>query len=273
MKQKMINGKYRVCDCEHFGDIERSANFLRGLNCVISETFWDRRDCGDAWIEFTVPECHFLKVYHSTLGSCEFNVDVNDYIKIDWKTDKLVSRDKFNELEKNMRCDVSEGFEKRLPLLLWFEESKHTPDEVIEKVLSLLGNGIQIIAAYVSITDGTTYYRVLLTSPIENVTKDKMESIGDYCLGCRGWLKSNRIYGECKCVHILMEYDYDLLKACITSLLNKNGLVYGGKYIKDKTYPYDEIVENGILKDSIFDSDIYEFRYIRPSKIHSVNIN
>lgn len=38
MKQKMINGKYRVCDCEHFGDIERSANFLRGLNCVITPT-------------------------------------------------------------------------------------------------------------------------------------------------------------------------------------------------------------------------------------------
>ena len=65
---KNITGKYHVADCEHCGDMDCARSMIAGLGCIITDSYWDGRDCGEAWVEFSFPECRFVAIYNK-LGS------------------------------------------------------------------------------------------------------------------------------------------------------------------------------------------------------------
>ena len=60
---KKITGRYRVADCEHWGDMENAKNWISSLGCIITDSHWDGRDCGEAWIEFWFYDNRFVSLY------------------------------------------------------------------------------------------------------------------------------------------------------------------------------------------------------------------
>lgn len=57
--KKPVIFRYYVTDCEHLGDISyyerKCRKYVETLGGKITETYWDGEDCGEAWIECTIP--------------------------------------------------------------------------------------------------------------------------------------------------------------------------------------------------------------------------
>ncbi len=45
-----------VPDCEHEGDIEDTMREVEDAGGVVFDTYWDGQDCGEAYVEFTIPD-------------------------------------------------------------------------------------------------------------------------------------------------------------------------------------------------------------------------
>lgn len=56
---KKVHFQYDVVDCEHNGDvlsaIHRVENFINPYKGEVVDSYWDGRDCGEAWVECVVP--------------------------------------------------------------------------------------------------------------------------------------------------------------------------------------------------------------------------
>lgn len=56
---KRVYFRYDVADCEHYGDMmaasHRVENFIKPHGGILSDSYWDGHDCGEAWIECSVP--------------------------------------------------------------------------------------------------------------------------------------------------------------------------------------------------------------------------
>jgi hypothetical protein len=84
--------------------------------------------------------------------------------------------------------------------------------------------------------------------------------IGDYCLGGKGWLKSNNIYGECSCVHKYINTGclrgYEYLRRVVNCI--KSGLPMEYRNQDSYYHPKDIIVsvEGYMLEDGSFKSVI-----------------
>ena len=47
--------RYFVADCEHDGDLRNAAAEVETAGGVVTDVFWDGCDCGEAYVEFTIP--------------------------------------------------------------------------------------------------------------------------------------------------------------------------------------------------------------------------
>lgn len=255
---KNITGKYHVADCEHNGDMESAKSFIRSLGCIISDSYWDGRDCGEAWVEFSFPENRFVAIYNKLLGySVYYNADINDYIN---EPDSLpYKRIKGNELlawKNKMAEDCESGFEERLPLWLFFEINgycQYTPAEIISKVLSFFEEPVEVLGYDIHIVDGNKFCDVLLKSSYRNLSCKTMQyGIGDYCLGDRGFLDSIHVYGECRCVHKWINTsrlrDYEYLHRVINCM--KSGLPIEYRNQDNYYHPIDIILSSDKYMDS-----------------------
>lgn len=238
---KIIKGHYRVADCEHYGDISSSESYLRSLGCTIVSSHWDGRDCGEAYIEFTFSDNCFKEIYDKLSGSASFSADINDYLSFGKVGEyRKMTKKELYELKDKMATDYSAGYLERLPLLLFFEIKEwqqYSPEEIISKCLSFLSSApVSVLGYNVHVVDGNTFCDVLMETSYQNLTSKQMEyGIGDYCLGNRGWLKSQRIYGECRCVHKFINthvmWGYEYIQRVISRILAKGVLSYrGGSY-------------------------------------------
>ena len=58
-KEKKVHFQYDVTDCENNGDvlsaIHRVENFVKPLGGTVVDAYWNGKDCGEAWIECTIP--------------------------------------------------------------------------------------------------------------------------------------------------------------------------------------------------------------------------
>ena len=216
-----IIGKYFVCDCEHSGDMESAKSFIRNLGCQIVDDYWDGRDCGEAWIEFSFYDNIFVKVYEKLSGSSvSYSADINKYMKSGIVLPyPLINGKELIEMKNRMADDCSKGFEERLPLWLFFQineyRNQYSPSEIISKVLSYFEEPVEVLGYNIHIVDGNKFCDVLLKSSYRNLSCKTMQyGIGDYCLGDRGFLDSIHVYGECRCVHNcinenkLCDYEY-----------------------------------------------------------------
>lgn len=57
--EKPVKFRYNVVDCEHFGDMhsaeDKVTRYIAPFGGKVTETYWDGRDCGEAYIECDVP--------------------------------------------------------------------------------------------------------------------------------------------------------------------------------------------------------------------------
>lgn len=253
---KNITGRYRVADCEHSGDMESAKSFIRSLGCIITDSYWDGCDCGEAWVEFSFPECRFIAIYDKLGSFASYSADINDYVKLDGITGySRISYDKLYELRDKMSGDYSIGFEERLPLWLFFKVDSYHGEisDIISKVLSFFIEPVEVLGYNLKIVDGSEYCDVLIKASYRNLTSGIMEyGIGDYCLGNRGWLDSVGIYGECRCVHktfnnFTME-GYELLHRVIECM--KKGLPLEYRNQDSYYHPRDMVVNSDLYLSS-----------------------
>lgn len=146
-----IIGKYFVCDCEHSGDMESAKSFIRNLGCQIVDDYWDGRDCGEAWIEFSFYDNIFVKVYEKLSGSSvSYSADINKYMKSGITLPyPLINGKELIEMKNRMADDCSKGFEERLPLWLFFQineyRNQYSAGEIVEKVLSYFEEPVEVL--------------------------------------------------------------------------------------------------------------------------------
>ena len=83
---KDILGTYYIADCEHRGDIERAKSYINSIGGKVLSSHWDGYDCGEAYLEISLPIDVFKKVYKDC--SFQMDADINDYIKSENIDDK-----------------------------------------------------------------------------------------------------------------------------------------------------------------------------------------
>lgn len=262
MKNNMINGVYKIVDCEHKGDIDYAKKYLLHLGCGVNDIFWDGRDCGAATIDFTISSKLFPKVYPILCNNTTFDVDINDYIVVDFMSDYLIPyKDLINKLNY-YKTYVGTNFEKNIPVLLFFnlENTSLSPNYVVNTIMNMIGKGTKIVNVSSQINQGDTYYHVLFLTDYHNICNKNLKKIGDYSLSLRnGWLKNNNIYGECSCRHELYinqscweDKDISFLNT-IERIKKHKDLIYCNKWGFKKVLKFDEAVKNNKLLVSVND--------------------
>lgn len=261
-KVKVINGQYNVCDCEHYGDIERCVSYLSSIKGIkVTGQYWDKKDCGEAYVSFQINSDNFVSVYKKLCGDIvSFDTDINDYLKVcdselSLSSLKYMSHSEFYKKYHRMENDITEGFEKRIPICLFFGDKcgydKFNVVEFIKEVISRIGEGTEIICYNTDIVDGSNYYNFLITTDISNMISERFKSIGDYCLGNKDFsmIKRNGLYGECRCIHVLFGSYYDEFRNNVQKVINKENMVYKNYYRPDKELTFDEYYnkENGTI--------------------------
>ena len=272
--EKFVKGIYRVADCEHFGDVYSDAQYLRSLGCVVEETYWDRKDCGEAYVKFKVREYRFPYVYKIIHSSASFDADINDYIKPDFFMDNFIklSKDEFSSLLKNVTNDFGDGFEKRIPILLFFDKKENMDSESIIKEILSNFKTYKPLGYNVKIVDGTTYIDLLFTVDYMELQNDIFKKIGDSCLSSlkNSIIKNHGLYGECKPYHEafnMCHWDYELTRRLIDKILKKESITYSCRRLANPTrfveIPYSDYMTDGKLRDSVTDRNGYEYEFYR----------
>lgn len=264
---KTIKGMYMVCDCEHWGDVERDERYLRNNGCTVVSHYWDGHDCGEAYIEFTCKEQDFPALYKRFGMSASFKANINDYVKGEGLQGyKRMPCKELFAMKKQMDNDLSAGFENRLALHLWFEVRNYrdyTTEQIVERCLSYLKD-VEVIGYDTKIVDGNEFIDILLRSSYENLTNERIKAVGDYCLGDGGFLGMNHIYGACECNHVFLNrskmWYYGLLQDIVKRIHNREDLEYrGGSYYHpvDKTMTAaDYMAADGTLRAEIIEGSI-----------------
>ena len=242
-KDITIHGIYHIPDCENRGDIHRAIAMLLDTHPKIRivNHYWDKHDCGEAYVAFAFPSQYFVEIYNKV--DADYNADINNYISIEKENSNIFANAKickpkeFSYLCNKHKCLFDA---QNITLTLFFQESKKLSNEaIVKKAIYVLGLGTKIVAYEKSMTDGYRYVTVLLQTPIVNVSFEKLHSFGDYCLGRHGWLKENNIYGEIRVNSILKDYcKYNDFVGLIQKIANKEPLLY-----TNKAYYYPKVIE------------------------------
>lgn len=248
--EKEVFGRYYVADCEHRGDINRAISYVKNLGGDVIDWYWDGQDCGESYLEISLPIEVYKKVYKNT--SFSMDADINDFIEPKWIGVNSVSNSEFDKLYAEMKKgDVSQGFEQRMPLYLYFDvKGKNVdPSRVIDDIVDILGEGTDIVATNSKISSNTIFYRALLTTNVKNITKEKMKKkIGDFALGNEhsSYLRRNNFYGDCQCIHPIASFshgNYELLEMIVERVKGKKPLHYSNYYTTIEV-PYEKYVED-----------------------------
>lgn len=274
--EKFIKGTYYVTDCEHFNDVYSDAKYLRSLGCVVEDTCWDRKDCGEAYIKFRVSESRFPYIYKIIHSSASFDADINDYIKNDFFMDNFIklSKNEFSSLLKNVTNDFGYGFEKRIPILLFFDKKENVDSESLIKEILSNFKTYKPLGYNVKIVDGTTYIDLLFTVDYMELQNDTFKKIGDSCLSSlkSSIIKNHGLYGQCKPHHEtfnMCNWDYELTRRLIDKVLKRENIIYSCRRLANPIrfieIPYDDYMTDGKLKDSVTDWNGNEYEFYRSS--------
>lgn len=260
---KMITATYYIHDCENYGDIQRAECWLTSINNSISilDRYWDRHDCGIAYIKFKFPSELFVKIYQRV--DADYDEDINDYIvhKSLIRHAHVLSKDDFHNLQKT----YNETFtDKKITLLLFFEQNNSISDEtIIQKAITAIGvRNTTIEGICYQLVDRRKYVNVLFNTDYENIDINNIQEFGNYCLGRKGWLHDNHIYGEL-IVNTLFGRNY---QKYWEKIRNKEALPYsdGSYYSSIINIPYDEYMDaNNKIKVNILHNGKEIYPYIK----------
>lgn len=259
---KMIKGRKYITDCENYGDIEREENWLRNINGIrILNRYWDRRDCGTAYIEFEFPCELFVCIYERV--DADFDEDINNYLvvhKNNVKSYPILSIDEYNKLHDNFCKSFTND---KITVSLFFEQNEKFSDEaIIDKAILAIGKmGTTIEGVMYKVVDRCKYVHVLFNTNYQGINKKRLSSFGDYCLSGKGWLHDNHIYGELK-VNTIFHKNYEKYWDAIK---NKKPLLYSdGSYYSPKIeIPYNEYMDGNIIRTEIMHNNKKLYIYIK----------
>jgi hypothetical protein len=264
----IIKGRYFVSDIEHNGDLNRAKSYVSSLGCVVTNTYWDGVENGIAYVDFTFTDHQFARIYKELIGSeVRFSKDINDYL--DFGDETLVSSKELSRLVSSLENDFHEGFEKKIPLELFFETRGIDKDKFLHDVMLTLGDTASIVAKSVQVVDGHQSMDVLITMDYKEITYQKLEEIGQYCLGNHdgSLIKEYDTYGEIRVKSVLgrrvsfnSQEEVEQFKWRVYSVMNKLNLTYKttNLYLRDnsdkyKEYTYEQYMDNFKLRDWIED--------------------
>lgn len=260
---KIINGIYKIYDCEHEGDIEREKNFLLShfsSKITIKKVFWDKKDCGEAYIEFSFQDKYFIEIYNNI--QAEYDTDINNYLdfsKYSYNNIPIISRVDFLKKRYNFRYLFDS---KYITFHLFFSINKNTEiKNVINEAINSLGKKTTIEAYSVNQLDTKTFIDVLFKTSIKTINFKKVYEFGDFCLGGNNesYLRKNHIYGSLTLNSILKGgLSYDKFKELYNKIYNKEPILYTNKdyYCKKiievnyNDYMINNIIQERISKDN-----------------------
>lgn len=237
-----IKGRYNIPDCEHWGDVQNSIDFIRELGCEVIEHFWDGHDCGDAWVDFYCTPSFILKAYKRT--SFSFDCDITKYVNFREEAIKalknrytIIDAEEYENVRNELISNVGEGFIRQIPVELIFKMSSYgecnTPLTRISWFTYHIGNKVKINS--IKIEDDT--YSVLLTCDFDDV------------IGVVDFIKSQ--YWSCK---------EDLVSVKPIHNIYKFGNVLDdiNKYITFKNLVYNIAYEDNKLRFVNADGEVIE---------------
>lgn len=260
---KYIIGYYPICDCEHYGDISSEKSWLlnQNPNIKILKEYWDGQDCGEAYIKFSFPENQFLDIYKKV--DARYSEDINKYIDFSSygiKNIPILSKQDFSK-----KCNEYYSYfdNEYITLRLFFQlTNKFSIEEVINKAIEAIGKDCIIEAYSVNKSDNDTYINVLFKTKLKNIIYQKIHDFGDFCIGRRGWLHDNHIYGELS-INSVLKYGitYDNFDNLIHKISNKEKIIFQTKTYynrKEIEVDYETYMKNNIIIDKIEkDNNIY----------------
>ena len=233
----LITGKYKITDCENRGDVSSAVSRLEKLGCTDCVPFWDGNDCGEAYVKFMVSEDKFLNVYERICRSCEFDANINDYIRFNNRTNyKFVGVKTLKSLWKAQSNNISDGFQNKQLFVLYFESDNNKED--LTKLLEALFNEwnvhSEVICYSCNLEEGDWCYRVLL-----NVSCI-VDSIPSLKLATSMFFKKIGLRATLHVTHDLSHYNNEVYKQRVESVVNKAELEYHNTRYEKKRYPYSE---------------------------------
>lgn len=170
-----IKGRYNIPDCEHWGDVQNSIDFIKELGCEVIEHYWNRQDCGEAWIEFYCWPEFVKRAYKSS--SFSFECDIKKYINLREqainefkKRYTIIDSEEYENVRNELISNVGDGFMYQIPIELIFKMGNYgvynTPSTRIETFMCHIGNKVKINS--IKIENDT--YSVLLTCHFDDVS-------------------------------------------------------------------------------------------------------
>lgn len=170
-----IKGRYKIADCEHWGDVQNSIDFIKELGGEVIEHYWNRQDCGEAWIEFYCNPEFVKRAYKSS--SFSFECDIKKYINLREesinefkKRYTIINSEEYEKNRNQLISNVGDGFMYQIPIELIFKMGNYgvynTPSTKIESFMCHIGNKVKVNS--IKIEDDT--YSVLLTCHFDDVS-------------------------------------------------------------------------------------------------------
>ena len=276
-QEKTIIGRFHIPDCEHRGDIEWGRNVVTrklGGKVMITREYWDGRDCGTAYIEFCFPLSKLQAVDKEIAQDTSFsyvNINIKDYLQMGGSESLCGCNNKLSAKELRAlckNCDYSQGFEKKIAVKLFFQHGHISPEDVTEKALEALGKSARILGYSCIRVDGNLFTEVVFNINVNDIDGDKFKEFGDYCLGHRGWLSKNHIYGELSIKHEVMQplMTYERFKDIIRSVAAKKDIIYMTHSCDKISLPYEEYMQDGHVKSFVKVNGREYFIYIHGKK-------
>lgn len=263
---KIIKGKYYIADCEHRGDITRECEYLKEIQGIkILDTYWDGKDCGEAYIIFEFSSDIFKNVYNK-LPNAFYNEDINNYVTVT-QTLNEGKQIKYNDYNKKVKELYLKFLQDKVAITLFFEITpKINIYDIIVKAKKSISkyNDVVIDSYATNITDGNKFIHVLFLVPIESFDINGLRDFGTCCIANHGsWLGINRIYGQLTINSILVDKHFSL-RDLYEKINNKADMLYYYKAhyyakIELKTFSYKEYMDenNNIKKTINFDNKEY----------------
>lgn len=170
-----IKGRYNIADCEHWGDVQNSINFIRESGCEVIAHFWDGHDCGDAWVDFYCTPSFVRNAYKH--NSFSFDCDIKKYVnlrEVAIKTLKdrytILDKEEYATKKNELISNVGNGFICHIPIELIFNMDDYgmynNPSGRLTGFLCHIGNRVKVNS--INIENDT--YSVLLTCHFDDVT-------------------------------------------------------------------------------------------------------
>ena len=211
MRDTILYGKYKVHDCEHMGDLLDAESYLLRLGLEPTEKYWNRIDGGEAYIEFSCPSSRIASVYPKIKLSAVFEKDISSYLPKGVGFDmggkfKIVDQAEFRRTSGERNQDVSEGFERRIPLRAYFYSyANFDPNVVIENVLKAFPDPGQLtpVCCWKDPSADDNSYAYLFLAPAIQITGSVMHRIGDNLFCTNSLFRELGVKGFCGCYHEL----------------------------------------------------------------------